>query len=184
MAGLAPPLAPPLWIYDAAVVLVGAALALSSATGREAVRASAQSLADGFSRLAEGIKKTFPATRPSAIQPCPLSLARAQGSGEESGKGTDEPKTTESPSEEELAGKSPEEIDHLMKERGWPSEPTRDGPGSGVRYPNPVRPGDQVRVMPGKATDPNLVKQGPYARISKSGKVSGPIPLKGNPTWK
>ena len=61
----------------------------------------------------------------------------------------------------------------------WIRRPTR-GPG-GIRYANPVRPGEQIRVMPGNPRDPHPVKQGPYLRISKDGAVSEPIPLKGNP---
>lgn len=36
--------------------------------------------------------------------------------------------------------------------------------------------------MPGKVTDPNPLKQGPYMRISRNGTVTDPIPLFGNPT--
>jgi len=114
----------------------------------------------------------------SFSEPCPVALATREESGEAHGKVGD------APTSEELEGKSPEEIDQMMKGRGWRSEPTRDGAGSGVRYPNPDRPGEQVRVMPGKSTDPNPVKQGPYGRISAGGKVSPPIPLEGNPTLK
>jgi hypothetical protein len=46
----------------------------------------------------------------------------------------------------------------------------------------PRRPGDQIRIMRGNPADPDPVKRGPYVRISKSGKVSEPVPLHGNPT--
>ncbi|CAI9409239.1 hypothetical protein AESSP_02196 [Aestuariimicrobium sp. T2.26MG-19.2B] len=36
--------------------------------------------------------------------------------------------------------------------------------------------------MPGKATDPNPLKRGPYLRISRHGTVTDRIPLEGNPT--
>ena len=85
------------------------------------------------------------------------------------------------PTQEEVKGKTKEEIDKEMKEKGWVAAPTREGEGSGTRYANPDKPGEQVRVMPGKATDPNPVKQGPYVRISTGGKVSPPIPIAGNP---
>jgi hypothetical protein len=41
---------------------------------------------------------------------------------------------------------------------------------------------EQVRVMPGNLRDPHPVKRGPHLRISKDGRVSEPIPLRGNPT--
>jgi hypothetical protein len=40
----------------------------------------------------------------------------------------------------------------------------------------------RLLLMPGKQSDPNPAKQGPYAKISRNGKISDPIPLKGNPT--
>jgi hypothetical protein len=54
--------------------------------------------------------------------------------------------------------------------------------GLGKRDSDPERLGDQIRIMTGNPADPDPVKRGPYARISKSGKVSDPIPLAGNPT--
>jgi hypothetical protein len=80
---------------------------------------------------------------------------------------------------EAVRGKSPEEIEQAVPE-DWSREPTRTG--EGTRYKHPTNKGDQIRVMPGKPTDPNPVKKGPYCRISCGGKVSDPIPLKGNPT--
>jgi|SRR5271166_1112003 hypothetical protein len=63
---------------------------------------------------------------------------------------------------------------------GWIATPARSGLGK--RYADPARPGDQIRIMAGSPADPVPVKRGPYVRISKSGKVSDPIPLDGNPT--
>jgi len=93
-----------------------------------------------------------------------------------------EPTVESIPSESELKGRSAEEIEQLLKERGFEGESTRDGEAAGQRFPNPNKPGEQVRIMKGKPNDPNPVKRGPYARISANGKVSEPIPLKGNPT--
>ncbi len=84
------------------------------------------------------------------------------------------------PKPQDLQGKTPEEIDQIMKDKGWQGEPSREG--GGTRYPNPDKPGEQVRIQPGNKNDPNPVKQGPYGRISSDGKVSPPIPLKGNST--
>jgi hypothetical protein len=84
------------------------------------------------------------------------------------------------PKAEDLHGKSPQEIDSMMKDKGWTGEPTRKG--DGTRYPNPNAPGEQVRVQQGNPKDPNPIKQGPYGRISSDGQKTEPIPLKGNPT--
>jgi hypothetical protein len=87
----------------------------------------------------------------------------------------------ETPNAEDFRGKSPEEIDRIMKQKGWKPEPSRDG---GTRYPNPTRRGDQIRVEPGNPKAPDPAKKGPYIRSSKNGEVSPPVPLKGNPTLK
>ena len=76
-----------------------------------------------------------------------------------------------------LRGATADEVEALIP--GWTKSPT-SGPG-GVRYANPQRRGEAVRVMPGNPRDPNLVKRGPYVRVSRSGDVSDPIPLAGNP---
>ena len=83
------------------------------------------------------------------------------------------------PAPQDLTGKTPRQIDELMKGQGIQGEPSR---GGGTRYPVPGRPGDQVRIEPGNPGDPNPVKQGPYGRVSQNGKVSDPFPLAGNPT--
>ncbi|MFZ3374121.1 MAG: RHS repeat-associated core domain-containing protein, partial [Chthoniobacterales bacterium] len=79
-----------------------------------------------------------------------------------------------------ILGRSVEDIDAMMKSRGCRPEQSRLG--GGIRYPHPTNRGEQVRVQPGNPADPNPIKQGPYARISKGGTVSPPIPLKGNPS--
>ena len=76
-------------------------------------------------------------------------------------------------------GLSPQQADEAFPPN-WKRSPT-SGPG-GTRISNPDAPGEQGRIMPGNPDDPNPVKQGPYLRISKNGKVSDPIPLQGNPT--
>ena len=62
----------------------------------------------------------------------------------------------------------------------WRAEPAKTGLGK--RFSNPHRRGDQIRIMSGNPADPDPMKRGPYVRISKSGKVSDPIPLDGTPT--
>jgi hypothetical protein len=79
----------------------------------------------------------------------------------------------------ELRGRSPAEIEEMIPQ-SWGRSPT-SGPG-GTRYTHPENRGEQIRVMPGNANDPNPIKRGPYARISRAGKVSEHVPLKGNPT--
>jgi hypothetical protein len=83
----------------------------------------------------------------------------------------DDPSTVE--------GKGPQEVKDAIP-KDWSESPAKNGLGK--RYANPNRPGDQIRVMDGNPADPNPVKRGPYVRVSRNGKVSEPIPLKGNPT--
>jgi hypothetical protein len=64
--------------------------------------------------------------------------------------------------------------------KDWLTSPARSG--FGKRYADPNHPGDQIRIMSGNPADPDPIKRSPYVRISKSGKVSDPIPLDGNPT--
>ena len=82
------------------------------------------------------------------------------------------------PAPGQLTGKSAEEVDHLMKERGLKGEHSR---GGGTRYPVPGRPGDQVRIENGNPNNSDPVKRGPYGRVSENGKTSDPFPLRGNP---
>jgi RHS repeat-associated protein len=86
------------------------------------------------------------------------------------------------PLPEELRGKTKEEIDKLLKGKGWGSSPTRKR--DGIKYPKPgTKESDQVRVMDGNPSDSNPVKRGPYARITEGGNPpTDPIPLAGNPT--
>lgn len=78
----------------------------------------------------------------------------------------------------QLEGRSPAEIEEMIPD-SWAREPT-SGSG-GTRYVHPTNRGEQIRVMPGNPDDPNPIKRAPYARISRNGKISDPIPLKGNP---
>ena len=78
-----------------------------------------------------------------------------------------------------LRGADPKEVEKLIPPDWVKSETKGEG---GFRYANPKAKGEQIRIMPGKTHDPTPAKQGPYMRISKNGKVSDPIPLKGNPT--
>lgn len=76
----------------------------------------------------------------------------------------------ETPSAEELEGKSAEEIDEMMKQKGWKGEPTNNG--QGTKYPNPSRRGEQVRIMPQgtrNTSRPDLHGK-PYGVVSKGGK--------------
>jgi hypothetical protein len=77
-----------------------------------------------------------------------------------------------------LRGATRQEIERLIP-KDWIGTSTRTG--NGIRYANLVRPGDQIRIMPGNRLDPQLIKQGPYAVLSRSG-VKYRIPLEGNPT--
>jgi hypothetical protein len=77
-----------------------------------------------------------------------------------------------------LRGKDPTEVVDAIP-NDWEESPTRNG--LGTRFADLRRPGDQIRIMRGNPTDPDPVKRGPYVRISKSGKVSDPVPLQGNP---
>ena len=78
-----------------------------------------------------------------------------------------------------LRGKSMQEVDDMVPQ-SWARQPTARG--EGTRYVHPTNRGEQLRVQPGMASDPNPVKQGPYCRISQCGETTEPIPLKGNPT--
>jgi RHS repeat-associated protein len=78
-----------------------------------------------------------------------------------------------------LRGKSMQEVEEMVPQ-SWARQPTARG--EGTRYVHPTNRGEQLRVQPGKASDPNPAKQGPYCRISQCGQTTDPIPLKGNPT--
>jgi len=77
-----------------------------------------------------------------------------------------------------LRGATIEEARALIPE-GWVESAAASG--RGVRFSNPERNGEQIRIMFGNPRDPLPVKQGPYARVSMDGLKSDPIPLSGNP---
>lgn len=81
------------------------------------------------------------------------------------------------PKPSDLVGKTAQEIEEIMKGKGWTGEPARSG--GGTRYPSPTTPGEQVRVNPG-GNSPNPMKNGPNAVIS-SGGTKVRVPLAGNP---
>lgn len=81
-----------------------------------------------------------------------------------------------------LRGRSAKELDEHLLKNGWTRSRAKSGYGD--RYAHPANKGEQVRIMQGRATDPNPVKRGPYARISRNGEVSDPIPLAGNTVLK
>jgi len=83
------------------------------------------------------------------------------------------------PTPQELTGKSADEIDQIMKDKGIQGEPSR---GGGKRYPVPGRQGDHVRIEPGNPSNSDPVKQGPYGKVSQDGQESEHFPLEGNPT--
>jgi hypothetical protein len=68
----------------------------------------------------------------------------------------------------------------LIKLLPWKGETVRTG--KGMRYPDPKRRGDQLRIMDGTPSDSDPVKRGPYARVVIAGTQSRPFPLEGNPT--
>lgn len=78
-----------------------------------------------------------------------------------------------------LRGKSMQEVEEMVPQ-AWTREPSKLG--GGTRYVHPTNRGEQLRVQPGRPSDPELVKQGPYCRISRCGEKTDPIPLSGNPT--
>jgi hypothetical protein len=82
------------------------------------------------------------------------------------------------PSPDDLRGKDPGDIHGPP---GSVEKPTRGGSGRRIFIPG-TGEADVIRVMSGNPNDPNPVKRGPYARISRGGWVSDPIPLAGNPT--
>lgn len=93
---------------------------------------------------------------------------------------SDKPKL-EVPDASTLEGKTPEEIQQIMEDLGFAGESSASG--GGIRYPNPDRPGDQVRVMPGEPGSNIPMKQGPYGIVSKGG-CKTRFPVAGNPTLK
>jgi uncharacterized protein RhaS with RHS repeats len=81
----------------------------------------------------------------------------------------------ECPKAGDLMGRSAKDIAKMLQDMGWKGTPTRTL--GGMRYANPNKPGEQVRIMPGNPNDPNPAKQGPYVRVSTGGTVSDPTPI-------
>ncbi len=109
-------------------------------------------------------------------------VARGDGSSRRGGQVAANAVTRNVDDVASLRGAAPAEVENLIPS-GWVKSATNANRGGlGVRYSNPERLGEQIRIMPGKATDPNPLKQGPYMRISRNGTVTDPIPLEGNPT--
>jgi RHS repeat-associated protein len=84
------------------------------------------------------------------------------------------------PAPEQLAGKTPAQIDQILQEKGLTGKPSRDR--DGVRYDVPGQPGDQVRLMPGNPADSDPAKQVPYGRVTQNGVKSDPFPINGKPS--
>jgi RHS repeat-associated protein len=63
---------------------------------------------------------------------------------------------------------------------GWQRSVSNNG--KGIRFHNPERQGEAVRIQFGDPNHHTPVKQGNYFRISEDGRKSDPIPLEGNPT--
>lgn len=76
------------------------------------------------------------------------------------------PVSGRAPGPESLRGVSMDDVRRHIPE-DWEELPSHHG--GGTRWKHPTRKGEQVRVMPGKAGDPDPLKQGPYAVISKDG---------------
>ncbi|MGH9759689.1 MAG: RHS repeat-associated core domain-containing protein, partial [Blastocatellia bacterium] len=87
-----------------------------------------------------------------------------------SSEGSDQPKPQAAPKQEDIKGKTPEEVDKLMRDKGWHARPSR---GGGTRYAKPGAPGEQVRVEPGSSNNSDPVKRGPYGKISTGGPQGG-----------
>lgn len=83
------------------------------------------------------------------------------------------PPKEETPSPDDIEGKTPQEIEDMIGD--WPNRPAKTG--DGTVYENPDWPGDHVRVFPEVSPQVNTpVHQGPYATVSKSGE-STRVPL-------
>ena len=104
------------------------------------------------------------------------TVAAMTGADDEAKKGEDSAPPTEctgdcaeTPSAEELDGKTAEEIDEMLKSKGWKGEATANG--QGTRYANPAKTGEQVRVMPNgtPGTSRPDLHDAPYGVVSKGG---------------
>jgi hypothetical protein len=75
-------------------------------------------------------------------------------------------------------GASRTQAERELADNGWENEgPTTRG--GGVRWRFPGNKSDQIRFMPGNPDDPNIIKQGPYIRLSIRGVKYGPFRLSG-----
>jgi Pretoxin HINT domain len=73
-------------------------------------------------------------------------------------------------------GASRADAEQELVNNGWQDAgPTAKG--DGVRWRLPGNDADQVRMMPGNPADPDVIKQGPYIRLSISGRIYGPFSL-------
>lgn len=77
-----------------------------------------------------------------------------------------------------FSGASRAEAEQELAANGWQEAGSTRGEG-GVRWRQPGNISNQVRLMPGKVSDPNPIKQGPYIRFSINGTKFGPYPLGG-----
>jgi hypothetical protein len=76
-------------------------------------------------------------------------------------------------------GSTPQEVINKLPLRIRKTRrPTKTG--NGIRFEDPTRPGDQVRIMPGDPSSTDPLHRGPYVVISKNGQRTR-IPLQGNP---
>ena len=74
-----------------------------------------------------------------------------------------------------FSGATRAEAEAELSSNGWYNAGSTSGEG-GFRWRLPNNIADQVRLMPGRVTDPNPIKQGPYIRFSIGGTKYGPDP--------
>lgn len=77
-----------------------------------------------------------------------------------------------------LRGASMREMEDLIPSNFVRNATRKD---DGIRFADPARRGDQIRLMPGNPSAIDPLHQGPYAVISRGGTVTR-VPLQGNPT--
>lgn len=75
-----------------------------------------------------------------------------------------------------FTGATRAEAEAELSSNGWYNAGSTSGEG-GFRWRLPNNIADQVRLMPGRVTDPNPIKQGPYIRFSIGGTKYGPFSL-------
>lgn len=152
----------------------------SSPQVQEAISSLINSLQNVFQSHSQNVLINAPSSSNTGTNIQPTTQLNAAPGTQQRSINISESKAGPLPTPDQLKGKSPDEIDQIMQEKGISGEPGR---GEGViRYPVPGRPGDQVLIEPGRPGDPNPVKRGPYGRVSENGKRSDPFPLEGNPT--